>query len=159
MPLEEANYHPTPKHLIELIFRELHLKKGGIFYDLGCGDGRIVGEASKRRAKAIGVEIDPDLVKVCMKEVPNNAKIIQDNIFSVCLDDADSIFMFLDTTITNEMGYKIMKECKAGTRIASLVYPMYDFSPIKKVYIPYIDDRFEREFLYVYKAPLKFLNR
>jgi hypothetical protein len=64
--------------------------------------------------------------------------------------------MFLDVGITNRIGHeKIMKECKVGTRIVSLVFSMFDFEPSNSIYIGDIGDRFKNALLYLYKTPLK----
>ena len=46
------------------------VKKGDTVYDLGSGDGRVVIAAAKEfGVKAVGFEMDPDLVKLARENV------------------------------------------------------------------------------------------
>src|SRR5436190_21665063 len=54
---------PSPQEVVDRMIELAGVKKGDVVYDLGSGDGRIVITAAKRGAKAVGFEIDPDLVK------------------------------------------------------------------------------------------------
>jgi methylase of polypeptide subunit release factors len=41
------------------------ISKTDVVYDLGCGDGKIVHAAAKKfGARGVGIDINPDLVKV-----------------------------------------------------------------------------------------------
>ena len=161
MTLQEANCyspdHTTPWYLHDLIFGTLKLKPGDVFFDLGSGNGEVVEEAYRRGAKAFGVEINSEMVKDSRKRFPN-CVIIEDYIENVDLSKADCIYMFLDVSITNRIGHeKIIKGCKIGTRIVSLVFSMFGFEPSDRIYIGDIGDRFEKTLLYLYKMPLKFI--
>jgi precorrin-6B methylase 2 len=52
--------HIKKKNLKELV-KDLELKDGDVFADLGCGDGRVVFEVAKnfKKVKCIGYEISP----------------------------------------------------------------------------------------------------
>ena len=54
---------PTPQDVVDKMIELAGVKKGDTVYDLGSGDGRIVITAAKKGAKAVGFEIDGDLVK------------------------------------------------------------------------------------------------
>jgi predicted RNA methylase len=54
---------PTPQEVVDKMIELAGVKKGDTVYDLGSGDGRIVITAAKKGARAVGFEIDPDLVK------------------------------------------------------------------------------------------------
>src|SRR5437016_11949405 len=72
-----APYIPTPPLIVERIREAGHVKAGDMVYDLGSGDGRIVITAAQKfGARAVGVEIMPDLVKKA-----------QDRIKALGLDD------------------------------------------------------------------------
>ncbi len=55
-------YVPSPEYVVDKMIELAGVKKGDVVYDLGSGDGRIVIAAAKKGAKAVGFEIDPDLV-------------------------------------------------------------------------------------------------
>ncbi|MCD4756151.1 class I SAM-dependent methyltransferase [bacterium] len=52
---------PTPRKELRPLAKKMKLKKGDVFADLGCGDGRVVFEVAKRYkdVKCIGYEISP----------------------------------------------------------------------------------------------------
>src|SRR4029079_6072240 len=54
---------PSPQEVVDRMIELAGVKKGDVVYDLGSGDGRIVITAAKKGAKAVGFEIDPDLVR------------------------------------------------------------------------------------------------
>ena len=57
-----APYIPTPQVLVERMLVAGRVKPGDVVYDLGSGDGRIVIMAAQKfGARAVGVEIRPDL--------------------------------------------------------------------------------------------------
>src|SRR5262245_5017125 len=55
---------PTPQLVVEKMLEAGHITPDDVVYDLGSGDGRIVITAvEKYGARAVGVEIMPDLCK------------------------------------------------------------------------------------------------
>src|ERR1043165_7653593 len=54
---------PSPQEVVDQMVELAGVKKGDVVYDLGSGDGRIVIAAAQKGAKAVGFEIDPDLVR------------------------------------------------------------------------------------------------
>lgn len=55
---------PTPQEVVEGMLELAQVKKRDVVYDLGSGDGRIVITAAKKYgARAVGFEIDPELIK------------------------------------------------------------------------------------------------
>jgi len=51
---------PSSAETIEQVFAAMRLESGDVLADLGCGDGRILIEASRRfGCRCVGVEIDP----------------------------------------------------------------------------------------------------
>src|SRR5215204_2552455 len=54
---------PTPQEVVDKMVELGGVKKGDVVYDLGSGDGRIVITAAKKGARAVGFDVDGDLVK------------------------------------------------------------------------------------------------
>jgi len=52
-------YAPTRKQAIEQAFDLLEVGKDAVVVDLGAGDGKVLLEANKRGARAIGYELSP----------------------------------------------------------------------------------------------------
>src|SRR5690242_11105688 len=57
-------YVNTPMEVVERMLRMAEVHAGDYVIDLGSGDGRIVIEAAKRGARGLGVDLDPNLVKL-----------------------------------------------------------------------------------------------
>lgn len=60
-------YEVAQKNQINWILDQLDCKKGSRILDIGCGNGTLVEEATKRGAKAIGITISPQQVTLCKK--------------------------------------------------------------------------------------------
>src|SRR5436305_14556192 len=57
-------YVQSPMAVVERMLRIAEVRPGDSVIDLGSGDGRIVVEAAKRGASGLGVDLDPNLVKL-----------------------------------------------------------------------------------------------
>ena len=126
-------YVPTPPKVVEKMLDMAKVKKGDVVYDLGCGDGRIVVAAAKRGAKATGWDIDPVRVSEAKENVKKNkvekdAKIIQDDIFTLDLSGAKVITLYL----LPELNVKLipqLEKLKPGSRIVSHDFDMAGVTP------------------------------
>src|SRR5947209_5293799 len=91
---------PTPQEVVDKMVDLAAVKKGDVVYDLGSGDGRIVITAAKKGARAVGFEIDPDLIKESRENirkagVEKLAEIRQQDILTVDLSGATVVTMYL----------------------------------------------------------------
>lgn len=130
-------YVPTKKTVIDKIFKTIKLKRGNNFYDLGCGDGRMLLEAERRtRANVIGYEIAPliylyALIKKLFHR--SKAKIYFKNFFKEKLGKADVIFCYLMPFQLKKLALKIKKECRKGTLIVSNTFKIEGLKPKKVI--------------------------
>src|SRR5215472_12875090 len=96
-----APYYPTPETIVEKMLQLAELKAGEKMCDLGSGDGRIVIMASQRfHADAIGVEIDPKMVKQSLDRIrklglERTARIVQGDLLQQNYGSADVITVYL----------------------------------------------------------------
>ena len=61
---------PTPQVVVDRMLDLAHVKPGETVYDLGSGDGRVlITAAQKYGARAVGIEIDPDLCEKARQHV------------------------------------------------------------------------------------------
>src|SRR3954462_9233707 len=65
-----APYIPTPEPIVIRMLEAAHVKPDDLVYDLGSGDGRVVILAAQQfGAKAVGVEILPDLCRKASERI------------------------------------------------------------------------------------------
>ena len=133
-------YLPTSRDLFDLIFSVARLCERDIFYDLGCGDGRIVIEAAKRAnvRKAVGIEIDGNLVKVAREYVrkagvEDRVEIIHGDFFTVPIRDATVVYMYLTKRANELLKPKLVRELKIGARIVTLDFEIPGWKPVSVV--------------------------
>lgn len=154
-----AVFTPTPQDVVEKMLELAAVKKGNVVYDLGSGDGRIlITAATKYGCKAVGYEIDPELVKLSRKQVQKaNLKslvtIHQADLFNADLSNADVVTLYL-LPVQNKKLIPRLKKLKAGSRIVAHEFPLPGFAADKKVKIESKESG-EKHTLYLWTAPLK----
>jgi len=135
--LNGAPYLPTSKERVKKMLDLSELKPGETLIDLGSGDGRILIEAARRGAKAIGYEINPILVYLTIRKIKKlglneQAQIFWKNFWRINLDRADLITVFGAPSIMGKLEKKFLKELKPGAKICSYVFPLPNLISIKK---------------------------
>ena len=125
---------PTPQEVVDKMVELAGVKKGDLVYDLGSGDGRIVITAAKKGAKAVGYEIDGDLVKqsrdnIRKASVQELAEIRQQDILTVDLSAASVVTMYLLPDVNLQLKPKILSQLKPGSRVVSHAFDMGDWKP------------------------------
>ena len=89
------------------------LDKDDIFVDIGCGDGRILKEASKSGCFSIGIEINPELATRA-SQIPN-VKIINKDALEYDYSIATVVYMYLYPDLME----KIIPKLVPGTVVVS----------------------------------------
>lgn len=147
----------------QVIIKSLKLakiKKGEIFYDLGCGNGEVLIEAAKLGAKAVGFEISPYYylwarVRIAFFKTlilytkPRSSgkmyiEIKFRNIFDVGLSKADVIYCYLLPKFLEKLSAKFQKELETGNRLISMGFPIKGMSKYQKFKI-------NNRLIYLYK--------
>jgi len=101
--------------------------------DLGSGDGRIVIAAARRGARALGIEYNPDMVKLSKANaakagVSGRAKFMNADLFKTDFSKATVITMFLLPDLNLRLRPTIL-EMKPGTRVVSDSFYMGNWTP------------------------------
>lgn len=130
--LKGSPYVPTKMKEIEFILAEMKPKRNSVFYDLGCGDGRMIRTAVKKyEVKGIGVDVNPLLIGwsrffASVGGLPG-AVFMRKNIFDVDLRDADDIYIFLLPGLISRLVPKFKKEMKPGCLLVSHGFKIDEF--------------------------------
>lgn len=144
---------PTPQEVVDKMIELAGVKKGDVVYDLGSGDGRIVISAAKKGAKAVGFEIDGDLVKqsrdnIRKAGVQEQAEIRQQDILTVDLSPASVVTMYLLPDVNMKLRPNVLNQLKPGSRVVSHAFDMGDWQPDRT-------ERVEGRTLYLWTIPAK----
>ena len=128
---------PTSQALVEKMLDIAKVTSKDFVIDLGSGDGRTVITAAKRGARARGVEFDPAMIALSLKNaakegVGNKVEFLQGDLFKADLSQATVITLFLLPSINLKLRPSIL-ELKPGTRIVSNTFTMGEWTPDETV--------------------------
>ena len=146
-------YVPSPQVVVDKMIELAGVKPGDLVFDLGSGDGRIVVTAAKKGAKAVGFEIDGDLVgesraNIKKAGVEANAEIRNQDILTVDFSDATVVTMYLLPDVNLQLKPKLLSQLKPGARIVSHSFDMGDWKPDKV-------ERIEGRTIFLWTIPSK----
>jgi precorrin-6B methylase 2 len=121
---------PTPQVLVERMLEAGRIKPGEMVYDLGSGDGRVViTAAQKYGARAVGVELMPDLVRRARERIhslglADRVSIVEGSALRVDLSPADVVTMWFLTNSNVRLRPTLEKQLKMGARVVSNEFPI-----------------------------------
>ena len=120
---------PTPNELVDKMLKMAKVTPNDFVMDLGSGDGRTVIAAAKNfSARAMGVEYNPNMVALSIKNAEKDAvidrvKFVNADLFDTDLSQASVITMYLLPSINLRLRDKILA-LKPGTRVVSHAFDM-----------------------------------
>ena len=130
---------PTPQSVVEKMLEAGRIKPGETVYDLGSGDGRIVIAAAQLYgAKAVGVELRPDLCEKARDRIKSlglddKVSILEGNALHVDLSAADVVTMYFLTTSNERLRPNLEHWLKPGSRVVSNQFPIKGWKPAQIV--------------------------
>jgi SAM-dependent methyltransferase len=144
---------PTPQEVVDKMIELAGVKKGDVVYDLGSGDGRIVITAAKKGARAVGFDVDGDLVKESRENirkagVQDLAEIRHQDILTVDLSGASVVTMYLLPDVNLKLRPNVLSQMKPGSRVVSHAFDMGDWKPDKT-------ERVDGRTIYLWTVPAK----
>jgi SAM-dependent methyltransferase len=123
-----APFVATPQEVVEAALELAKVGGEDILYDLGCGDGRVVIAASKRGARAVGIENSPEraqIARLALEVEETLAKrilpvVIREGLVQEQkLEEASVIFVYLLTSSNTKIRPQLSRDLRPGTRIIS----------------------------------------
>jgi hypothetical protein len=122
---------PTPDEVVDRMLTMAQLGPNDFHMDLGSGDGKIVIAAAKRGAKALGIEYNPDMVKLAQDNaqkagVADKASFRRADIFATDFTQATVITLYLLPALNMKLRPQIL-QMRPGTRIVSHSFTMEDW--------------------------------
>jgi uncharacterized protein (TIGR03000 family) len=140
-PIADVEYEPTPQKVVDALLRLAKVTRDDVLWDLGCGDGRIPVTAAKEYGcKAVGFDIDPELVK----ESRTNARehgveklvtIEERDIFTLDLSKGPTIVALYLLPRLNAKLLPQLRKLPAGVRVISVAHRMADIVPVEQIVI------------------------
>lgn len=125
-----APWVPAWKKDLSRIMALAQLKPGDVFYDLGCGDGRVVLYAAKHfPVQAIGVELALPMIAVCWARKlfsrRKNLHFHWRNLFAEDLSTADVVYVYgLPEKLGGKLKKKLERELQPGSRVITMAFPI-----------------------------------
>jgi len=135
---EVPNYHrlcgflATDDESISPLCSVLRLEPDDVFYDLCCGDGKVVIKVVKHfRCRGVGIEVNRLLVQRARSQVESefseDAELrdriswIEDDISHVSLSNAKAVFIYMPDSALHTLAHKVLPHCglKDGTLICT----------------------------------------
>lgn len=136
---KDVEWVPTPDALTETMLDMAGLGPDDVLMDLGSGDGRLVIEAARRGARAIGVEYDAQLVALSRERAADagmsgRASFRQADLFEVDLSEATVVTLFLLPDLNLRLRPTLL-DLAPGTRIVSNTWDMGDWAADETIQI------------------------
>jgi hypothetical protein len=127
-PGKDVVWVPTSPALVEKMLDLAKVTREDYVIDLGSGDGRTVIAATKRGARALGIEYNPAMVELskqnaAKEDVGGKAEFMKADLFETDFSKATVISMFLLPDLNLKLRPKLL-EMKPGTRLVSNSFDM-----------------------------------
>jgi SAM-dependent methyltransferase len=119
---------PTPYSLVEKMLDMAKVTSKDFVMDLGSGDGRNIIAAAKRGARTLGVEYNPDMVKLSRElaakaGVADKALFVEGDMYEADISRATVLALFLLPENLDKLVKKFLA-LPPGTRIVLNTYPV-----------------------------------
>lgn len=134
MPGKDVVWVPTPAQLIDFMLDVAKVTPNDFVIDLGSGDGRIVLGAAKRGARALGVELNADLVQLSKEEaqrqgLSERADFVVKDMFQTDLSPASVLTTYLLPHLNVRVRPQLLAQMKPGSRVVTYTFHMGEWQP------------------------------
>ncbi len=130
-----APYVPTLAITSSQLFQLVQLPKGSIYYDLGCGDGRMLRYARQHGYLAVGYETNPLLWLWCKWRFRHDhgVQIYFGNFLKADLSRADLVYVFQMGSVVAKLERTALTTMSAGSWLVLQGYRLPKRKPTKVV--------------------------
>ena len=126
---------PVDRKILPVIVSAMRLEKGGVVYDLGCGDGRVLAACSVSNPEAQYIGLDKDWLPIILAKWRTrhnkNIKILRQDFFRHNLAETTHIYMYLLPEMMDALLPKLEKELRSGTRLVACDYAFAKKQPVE----------------------------
>ena len=153
--LIELPYLPSPYSVIKTALSIAEPREGELLVDLGCGDGRVlVVAASEYKLYAVGVELNPLLTRLALREcrlrgVAGRVEVIWGDLFSLDISRFDVVYCYPSPSVTRRLTLKLINECQNGCRVLIHDHPLVGVEPVEERLIYTRGPHVHRVYMYV----------
>ena len=129
-PIVTPKTTPTPMEVVDLMLQESQLTPDDEFYDLGCGDGRVVIRAAQRfGCRCVGIDINADQARIAKRAVERAGlqslvTIYKGDVTRCDVSQATAAYIYLEP----ETLAKVVPRLSPGCRIASYSHTLATFN-------------------------------
>lgn len=123
--LPSVPYVSTPPDVVRRMLALGRVKRDDVVYDLGCGDGRIVIEAARRRgARGVGIDLDPERIREARENarragVARLVQFRQADLFATDFSNATVVMLYLLFEVNLKLMPQLWRQLRPGSRVVS----------------------------------------
>lgn len=123
-------YVPSKQKEVEFILSQIKFKNNATFFDLGCGDGRIIRTAVKKyQVIGIGYDINPILIfwakfLANINGLKRNINFKTENILKISYKHAQYVYIFLMPDLIIKLKKILEHDLKKGAVVISHGFPV-----------------------------------
>jgi hypothetical protein len=134
MPGKDVVWVPTPPKVVDYMLDVAKVSAQDYVIDLGSGDGRIVLAAAKRGARALGVELNKDLVQLSAEEaarqgLSGRAEFRAQDMFQTDLSQASVLTTYLLPHLNVKVRPQLLRQMQPGSRVVTYAFHMGAWQP------------------------------
>lgn len=111
---------------------------GSKFFDLGCGDGRVLIEACKINGSicAVGIDYDISLCARALKNIKDHgyelqATVLHDNVMDVDIENASYLFIYLVPEGIRAIREKLLAALARDAKVVTYIFSIPDLQPTR----------------------------
>jgi SAM-dependent methyltransferase len=124
--------------VIKKILKEIDFSQAKNFYDLGCGNGKVVSKIAKNFPSLECFGVEYNIVSYFLAKIRNiflKRKFIckKEDFFKTDLKKADIIFVYLFPGIMKNLEVKFARELKVGAIVIANSFPLPNKKPAKQI--------------------------